>query len=79
MALVKIKDKFQITLPSNVRSKSGLKVGDLLEATSSGNKITLTPKTVVDRDIAISRSEWKRGKAKGPFKSAGSLVRSLKK
>ena len=31
MALVKIKDKYQVTLPAALREKAGLEVGDLLE------------------------------------------------
>ena len=44
MALVKIKEKYQVTLPAALRQKAGLEVGDLLEAKVEGKKITLTPK-----------------------------------
>ena len=77
MALVKIKEKFQVTLPAEVRKKAGIAVGDVLEAKIDGNKITLIPKSVVDRDIAISLREFREGKGHGPFKSAKAFLRSL--
>ncbi len=52
MALVKIKEKYQVTLPAALRQKAGLEVGDLLEAKVAGKKITLTPKSVPDRELA---------------------------
>jgi len=47
--LVKVKEKFQITLPAELREALHLAVGDLLEATIQDNVIVLTPKVVVDR------------------------------
>jgi AbrB family looped-hinge helix DNA binding protein len=44
-----VKDKFQITIPAEVREAIPLAVGDLLEATVSGQTIVLKPKAVVDR------------------------------
>ena len=38
-----VKDRFQVTLPTVLRQKAGLVVGDLLEATVRGKTITLTP------------------------------------
>jgi len=52
MPLVKIKGKYQITIPAELREKIDLEVGDLLEANVEDNKITFTPKKVVDREIA---------------------------
>ena len=49
LPLVKVKDKFQITIPAELREKIQLAVGDLLEATVSGQTIVLKPKAVVDR------------------------------
>ncbi len=63
MALVKVKDKYQVTLPAALREKAGLEVGDLLEAKVEGKKITLTPKAVLDRDLA--QSLRKTGQRKG--------------
>ncbi len=77
MSLVKVKDKYQVTLPAALRAKAGVSVGDVLEVKCQGNKITLTPRSVVDREIAISLKEIAQGKTFGPFKSSKDLVRSL--
>jgi AbrB family looped-hinge helix DNA binding protein len=77
VALVKIKEKYQVTLPAEVRKKADLAVGDLLEAKVRGKVITLAPKNTIDRDIAISLQEFRRGKAHGPFSSAKEAVRFL--
>ncbi len=77
MPLVKIKEKYQVTLPASVREKAGLEVGDLLEAKVEGKKITLTPKTVLDRELALALKEIDEGKTYGPFSSAKDLIRSL--
>jgi AbrB family looped-hinge helix DNA binding protein len=49
LPLVKVKEKFQITLPAEVRRMLHLAVGDLLEATVERDKIVLKPKAVIDR------------------------------
>ena len=49
MPLVKVKEKFQITLPVELREALHLAVGDLLEPTIQDNVIVLKPKDVVDR------------------------------
>ena len=57
LPLVKVKEKFQITLPAEIREKLDLAVGDLLEATITGKTIVLKPKAVVDRDQAWRKIE----------------------
>lgn len=57
MPLVKVKEKFQITLPAELREALHLAVGDLLEATIQGNVIVLKPKIVVDREQAWAKIE----------------------
>ena len=66
MALVKIKEKYQVTLPAALRQKAGLEVGDLLEAKVEGKKITLTPKSVLDRELAQALKEIEQGKTLDP-------------
>lgn len=82
MPLVKVKEKYQVTLPASVRQKAGVGVGDLLEAQVQGKKITLTPKVVVDRALIERRlaeglEDIKKGRVYGPFFSAHEAVRSL--
>jgi AbrB family looped-hinge helix DNA binding protein len=79
MPIVKVKDKFQVTLPSAVREQAGLAVGDLLDARIEKGKITLTPKTLIDRRIEESLEDFKRGRNYGPFDSAAALVASLQR
>lgn len=77
MPLVRVKAKYQVTLPTSVREKAGLAVGDLLEASVEGKKITLTLKSVVDRELALALEDVKKGRVYGPFSSAQELIRSL--
>jgi AbrB family looped-hinge helix DNA binding protein len=56
MALVRVKQNFQITLPVDVRNALGISQGDLLEATVYDNAIVLTPKTVIDRTEDVTRN-----------------------
>ena len=55
MSLVKIKEKYQVTIPSAIRDKLSLKVGDVLEAELENDQIVLKPKMVIDKSEA-----WKR-------------------
>ena len=52
MPLVKVKEKFQVTIPTELREALHLTVGDLLEATIENETIVLKPKAVVDRTEA---------------------------
>ena len=83
MPLVKVKEKYQVTLPASLRQKAGLAVGDLLEAQVEGKKITLTPKVVMDRDFVEKRlaqglKDIKEGRVLGPFKTAREAMRALR-
>ncbi len=79
MALVRVKDRYQVTLPTALRQKAGVVVGDFLEATVRGKTITLTPRAVVDRELARSLAEFKRGRYIGPFRTAKAAVRGLRR
>lgn len=83
MPLVKVKEKYQVTLPATVRRKAKVAVGDLLEAQVQGRKITLTPKVVVDRAIiekrlAESFEDFREGRVYGPFSSAKETIKALR-
>lgn len=79
MPLVKVKEKYQVTLPASVRKKLGLVVGDVLEATVEDNKITLTPKSVIDRELAEALEDFKEGRFIGPFENAKAAVEALRR
>ena len=51
MPLVKVKEKFQITLPAELREALHLAVGDMLEATIEQDKIVLAS-TLMECDLA---------------------------
>jgi bifunctional DNA-binding transcriptional regulator/antitoxin component of YhaV-PrlF toxin-antitoxin module len=77
MALVAVKNKYQIVILRDVREAAGVKVGDLLEAKVEAGKITFTPKSVVDRGIAESLEDFAAGRSFGPFKTDKELTDSL--
>jgi len=79
MAIVTVKNKYQIVIPQRVREKIGVDVGDLLEARAEGGKIVFEPKSVVDRGIAESIAEFKAGKGYGPFDTHEAFVKALHK
>jgi AbrB family looped-hinge helix DNA binding protein len=77
--LVRVKTKYQVTLPTAVRRKAGLRVGDLLEARVEGRRISLTPMSVVERELALALEDVRQGRLKGPFKTAEGAIRSLRR
>ena len=52
MALVRLKQKGQMTIPADIRARLQLRAGDLFEATTEGSAIVLIPKRVIDRTVA---------------------------
>jgi AbrB family looped-hinge helix DNA binding protein len=59
VALVRVKEKFQITLPGEVRKQAKLAVGDYLEAKVDGHAIQLTRRSVMglSRNPASRKSD----------------------
>jgi len=78
-SLVRVKGKFQVTLPTRVRRQARLRVGDLLECKVEGNKVSLTPVSLVERELALALEDVRRGRTKGPFASAQDAIRSLRR
>ncbi|MBI3606334.1 MAG: AbrB/MazE/SpoVT family DNA-binding domain-containing protein [Nitrospirae bacterium] len=79
MPIVKVKDKFQVTVPADIRAKLSLKVGDLLEATVKNGHLELSPKTLVDREIALAEADIKAGRYLGPFETVEEGARALER
>jgi AbrB family looped-hinge helix DNA binding protein len=79
MSIVRVKNKYQVVIPERVRAEIGVEVGDVLEAKVERGKITLTPKSLVDRGIAESLEEFKKGRSFGPFKTHEEFIASLHK
>ena len=79
MAVVKLKSHYQLMIPPKVRAQARVAVGDLFEAKVEGRTITLVPKRMIDRELALALNEVKRGRVKGPFPTAQATVRALRR
>ena len=79
MALVTVKTKYQVTLPTAVRKQASVAVGDILEARVEGKKITLTPKGLIDRELALALADVRKGRTAGPFNTAEEMLKHLHK
>ena len=79
MAVVKVKSHYQVTLPSEIRAKARVAVGDLFEAKVEGRTITLVPKRLIDRELSLALNEVKRGRVKGPYPTARATIRALRR
>ena len=77
MQLVTVKNKYQVVIPQKVREAIGVAVGDILEAKVERGKITLTPKSVLDRDIYEAIKEIEAGHVHGPFSTADEALAVL--
>jgi len=57
MPVVRVKRKYQVTIPVEIRKRLGLAEGDFLEVTAQDNQIVLRLKAVVDKpdDEAIKQ------------------------
>jgi len=55
MALVRVKGKYQVTIPKEVRRELGLRVGDYLEVEVQGSAILLKPKALLDKDEVLEK------------------------
>lgn len=65
MSIVRIKTKYQVVIPASVRDEIGVKIGDLLEAKAERGKITLTPKSLVDRIPQVVKDVRMEAKRRG--------------
>lgn len=77
MTLLKVKTKYQVTLPTEARTVLGLKEGDLLGVVVEAGRIVLTPKSVVDKRVAEGLADIAAGKIHGPFNSVEDMIDSL--
>ena len=78
MAVVKVKSHYQVTLPPQIRAQAHVAVGDLFDAKVEGRTITLVPKRMIDRELALALNEVKRGRVKDLFSTAHATVRALR-
>jgi len=89
MSLVKVKSKFQIVIPDDVRKKLNVHVGDTLEIEESGGTLIIKPVIVVDKAQAyfwteewqMAEKEAEAAKKQGDYKefeNADEAVKWLK-
>ncbi len=56
---VKIREKYQVTIPEEIRGKIPLKVGERVEVTARGTEIVIRPIVEIPRDQAwFWTKEW---------------------
>jgi len=56
---VKVRQKYQITIPEDVRKKIPLSIGERVEVIAKGNEILIRPVVEIPRDQAwFWESEW---------------------
>ena len=77
MTLLKVKTKFQVTLPTGIRTILKLKEGDILGAELDAGRIVLTPKSIIDKGLAEGLADIAAGRTHGPFRSVNALMKSL--
>jgi AbrB family looped-hinge helix DNA binding protein len=79
MTAVKIGVTRQVVIPKKLHDQLGLVPGDYLEVEIAGDHLVLTPKALVEKRLAESFGDIRKGRVHGPFRSASALVRSLRK
>ncbi len=58
---VKVREKYQVTIPEDVRNKIPLKVGERVEVVAEGGEIVIRPVVGIPRDQAWFWSkEWQK-------------------
>jgi len=77
MAVVTVKDKNAVLIPASVMRKARIKVGDRLAANVEHGRITLTPKSDVERGIEQGLDDLKHGRIYGPYTSAADAKKAF--
>ncbi|MGH9470168.1 MAG: AbrB/MazE/SpoVT family DNA-binding domain-containing protein [Terriglobia bacterium] len=77
MEIVTVKTKFQIVIPQRIRRQVRVAVGDFLEASVENGKITLTPKSIIDRHLAEGLDDIEHGRTHGPYATADAAIAAL--
>lgn len=78
MPVVRIREKYQVTLPSKIRKALGVEVGDFLEAEVEKDRIILKPKAIIDKGIQKALEDAKAERVYDPFDTAGETMEFLK-
>ena len=86
MPLVRIKNKYQIVIPEDVRAKLHVRIGDTLEIEEKDGVLVAKPVMVIDKSQAYFwTEEWQEGekeaeeaKKKGKFKEFDKASEAIK-
>lgn len=79
MTAVKVGISRQVVIPKKLYDQLGLTPGDYLEVEREGDRIILTPKTLIEKRLVESFEDYRKGKVQGPFKTAKDAIKALKK
>ena len=77
--LVTVNNRFQVVIPHAIRELAHIDVGDLLEAAIENGKITFTPKSEADRQLAEALADVREGRTHGPYGTAAEAMAALTK
>lgn len=77
-AIVKIGLSRQVAIPKKLHDKLGLSPGDYLRVELEGDRLVLTPQALIERRLAESLDDIRKGRVRGPFRSVPELVQSLR-
>jgi AbrB family looped-hinge helix DNA binding protein len=81
MPLVRVKEKYQVTIPVSIRKELHLEQGSILEAVIENGVIVLKPKVVVDPDraeVEAAMEDVRAGRVTEAFSSLEEFKSSLK-
>ncbi|MCG6553846.1 MAG: AbrB/MazE/SpoVT family DNA-binding domain-containing protein [Candidatus Magnetominusculus sp. LBB02] len=81
MSLVKVKNKFQVTIPNDIRRQAHIKEGDILEVIFKDKAIVFKPKVASDVEASIAEGlkDYEEGRVFGPFESVEEFKAALHK
>ena len=77
MAIVTVKNRFQVVIPQRVREEVGVEIGDVLEARAVKGKIVFEPRSMVNRGIAEGLEDIEKGRVYGPYRTAKEAMKAF--
>ena len=89
MPVVKVRERYQLTIPEEIRERLGLEIGDYVELSLKGQVALITPKKLVDkRDLWFWSKSWQAKERRADndlvekhtkeFKKVDDLIEDLK-
>jgi AbrB family looped-hinge helix DNA binding protein len=78
MSVVKVRKRYQLTIPEDVREKLGLEIGDYVEVTVRGGEAVIVPKKLIDkRDAWYWSKEWQEKEQRADEAIKGGQVKEF--